>query len=47
MMCGGEEDREQEEELRYLCELSDENGMGTKKDAVLPVFPGLVRLAIC
>lgn len=27
MMCGGEEDREQEDDLRYPFELSDENGM--------------------
>ena len=27
MMCGGEEDKEQEDDLRYRFELSDENGM--------------------
>ena len=29
MMCGGEEDREQEDDLRYRFELSNENGMKT------------------
>ena len=47
MMCGGEADREQEDDLRYPCELSDENGMKTRPDAVRLAFPGLVRFAIC
>lgn len=27
MMCGGEEDRDQEDDLGYRAELSDENGI--------------------
>ena len=46
MMWGGEEDGEQEDDLRYPSELSDENEMKTKSDAALLAFPGWVWVVI-
>ena len=46
IMCGGEDDRQRKDDLRYLSGLSDEDGMKSWSDAVVTSLR-VLRIIIC